>query len=100
MTFALSTDLHDPDAIPYFLWDAPMKVSRFRHVLATASDVERDRLLGKLLREARDPDVWEFTTPDEVFRLWPRLARHLGRRRAFWEFLLGAWREAGLAGSR
>jgi hypothetical protein len=49
--------------------------------------------LGKILREARDTDVWRFTTPAEVARLFPELRRHLGRRRTFWEFLLGRWQE-------
>lgn len=93
---ALSTDLKDPDAIPYFLWDDPMTVRELRHRLATASEPERLRLLGKILREARDTEVWEFTSPAEVARDWPRLSRHLGRRRAFWEYLLGRWRGLGL----
>jgi hypothetical protein len=53
------------------------------------------RLLGRILREARDPDVWRFTTPAEVIAEWPVLQRYLGRRRAFWEFLLGRWRQGG-----
>jgi hypothetical protein len=28
---------------------------------------ERARLVGKLMREARDPDVWQFVTPREVW---------------------------------
>lgn len=92
----LSTDLDRDDAIPYFLWDDPMTVAELRHRLATASEPERVRLLGKILREARDPDVWRFTTPEEVRAQWDALSRHLGRRRAFWEYLLARWREAGL----
>lgn len=91
----LTTDLSDPEAIPYFLWDEPMTVRELRTRLETVSRPERLRLLGKILREARDPDVWKFTTPREVDRLWPELSRHLGRRRPFWEFLLGQWREQG-----
>ncbi len=91
----LSTDLDDPEAVPYFLWDDPMTVRDLRRRLNTASAPEKARLLGKILREARDWEVWRFTTPDEVTRLWPRLARHLGRRRSFWEFLLGEWWQQG-----
>ena len=98
MGASLSLDLDDPAAVPYFLWDEPMTVSRFRDRLAHASEPERLRLLAKLLREARDTDVWKFTTPNEVDALWPRLAGRLGRKRAFWEFLLGTWREKGLLG--
>lgn len=96
MGVPLSTDLDQPSAIPYFLWDEPMTVAELRHRLATASDPERLRLLAKVLREARDTDVWVFTTPFEVVHLWPRLAPRLGRRRAFWEFLLERWRALGL----
>lgn len=89
----LSTDLEDPEAVPYFLWDEPMSVAELRSRLASASEPERLRLLGKILREARDTDVWRFTTASEVTRLLPELRRHLGHRRAFWEFLLGRWQE-------
>ena len=77
-----------------------MTVAEFRNRLKTASPAERARLLGKLLREARDTDVWKFATPEEVSNEWPTLAPHLGRRRPFWEFLLGQWRQEGLLGRR
>lgn len=92
----LSTDPRDENAIPYFLWDAPMTVRELRERLRTTSEPERVRLIGTILREARDTDVWEWVTLDEVVRLWPQLQRHLGRRRAFWEFLLSRWRQQGL----
>jgi len=94
----LSLDLDDPGAVPYFLWDDPMTVAELRSRLEAASRPERVRLLGKILREARDPDVWRFTTLEEVGELWAELQRHLGRRRPFWQFLLGRWRELGLDG--
>jgi hypothetical protein len=96
----LSLDLDDPEAVPYFLWDAPMSVSELRSHLETAGEPERVRLLGKILREARDPDVWRFTTPEEVDALWPQLERHLGRRRGFWQFLLERWRALQTDGGR
>ena len=94
----LSTSLRDPSAIPYFLWDDPMTVSQLRERLRLASAPERLRLLGKVLREARDTDAWLFTSPQEVSQLWRGLSLHLGRRKAFWEFLLEQWREQGLLG--
>lgn len=97
---ALSTDLSDPEAVPYFLWDEPMTVRELWQRLATASPPERLRLLGKILREARDTEVWTFTTPQEVARLWPQLSRHLGRRRAFWQYLLAKWRRLGFLGDQ
>ncbi|WP_437632827.1 hypothetical protein [Sorangium sp. So ce854] len=92
----LSSDLDDDQAIPYFLWDDPIPVSEVRRRLKSASPPERDRLLGKILREAQDPDVWRFTTPEEVAARFSRLARHLGRRKRFWEFLLKLWHKEGL----
>ena len=94
----LSTDLDDPSAIPYFLWDEPMTVRELRDRMATASPPERTRLLAKILREARDTEVWAFTSPSDVVAKWQELSLHLGRRRAFWEFLLQEWRRAGFIG--
>jgi hypothetical protein len=99
MTVALSANLADPLAIPYFLWDEPMTVMALRERLRTASPSEATRLLGKILREARDTDVWLFTTPAEITLRWDEIAPHLGRRRPFWEFLLHRWREEGFLGS-
>ena len=92
----LSVNIEDPMAIPYFLWDEPMSVAQLKERLHSASHPERVRLLGKILREARDTDVWKFTSPDEVRQLWQELSIHLGRRRPFWEFLLKRWRIEGL----
>lgn len=95
----LSTDLDDPEAMPYFLWDDPMTVREVRHRLATASKPEQDYLLGKIMREARDTDVWRFTTPREVAARWGDLSKHLGRSRPFWVYLLALWRAEGLLGA-
>ena len=94
----LSTDLDDPEAVPYFCWDEPMTVRELRERLRTASRPEQVRLLAKILREARDTEVWKFTSPQEVVRSWEELVGHLGRRRPFWEFLLETWRRQGLLG--
>jgi hypothetical protein len=95
----LTTELDAPDSIPYFLWDDPMTVAELRRRLRDAPESERILLLARVLREARDTEAWRFTSPEEVMRLWPRLSLHLGRRRAFWEFLLGRWRRMGLGGA-
>jgi hypothetical protein len=92
----LSTDLEDERAVPYFLWDEPMSVAELRNRLATASPPERRRLLGKILREARDTDVWRFTTPRDVLADWAGILPHLGRRRAFWTYLFERWQAQGL----
>ena len=98
MSVSLSTDMEDDKAVPYFLWDEPMTVADLQDRLKTASSADQTRLLGKVLREARDTDVWKFTTPEEVWRRWPALSLHLGRRRSFWEFLLDRRQQEGLIG--
>lgn len=98
MSVLLSTNFVSPTSIPYFLWDEPMTVAEFKGKLESASEEEQARLLGKVLREARDTDVWHFTTPQEVKLKWDKLERHLGRRRAFWAFMLKSWQELGLIG--
>ena len=100
MDVLLSSNLDDAQAVPYFLWDEPMSGAEFRRRLSSASPPERTRLLAKVLREARDTDVWKFTTPEEVWRRWNELAPQLGRRRGFWEFLLQRWRQEGLIGEK
>jgi hypothetical protein len=95
MKVPLSTDLDDLEAVPYFLWDDPMTVAELESRLENSSLAERMRLLGKILREARDTDVWRFISPIDVMKMWPRLSLHLGRRRPFWEFLLDQWKKAG-----
>lgn len=98
MNVPLSTNLSDSNAIPYFLWDEPMTVAEFKRRLTTASSAEQTRYLAKLLREARDTDVWKFVTPAEVWQRWPSVAPQVGRRRAFWEFLFDRWEREGLIG--
>jgi hypothetical protein len=92
---ALTTDLSRDESIPYFLWDEPMTMRELRKRLER-SEADRIRLLGKILREAREQDVWLFTTVEEIVGRWDQLERYLGRRRDFWQCLLGRWREQGL----
>jgi len=92
---ALSSDLEAPEAYPYFLWDDPLTNRDLRRLLETASPPERTRLLAKILREARDTDVWEYTTPQAVANSFSDLSLHLGRRRGFWRYLLDLWGQQG-----
>jgi hypothetical protein len=94
----LTTDLSQGDKRPYFLWDEDVSIDELRQVLSGGVGSERLRLLGKMLREARDSDVWSFVTPQEVESQLPLLGRRLGRRRPFWEFLIQGWRDDGLLG--
>jgi hypothetical protein len=62
----LSDSLNDEDARPWFSWDEDITVRELRAVFMGPSSHERDRLLGKLLREARDVDVWRFVQVADV----------------------------------
>ena len=94
---ALTVDMSDPNGRPYFFWVEDVSVAELRAALEPGRDEhERLRLLGKLLREARDVDVWRFVTPSDVAAALPALGRRVGRRRRFWEFLVNGWRNDGL----
>ena len=71
-------------------------MAEFRCALEQADAKERHRLVGKLMREARDPDVWRFVTPREVWANFASIERYLGRRRSFWSYLLTGWHRDGL----
>lgn len=73
-----------------------MTIRQLREILRSGSAQERLAYTAKILREARYEDVWEFLSVDDLVRHWEQLASRLGRRRAFWEFLLRKWRELGL----
>lgn len=92
----MTTDMTRGDRRPYFLWDEDVSIAELHSVLQNGSEYDRLRLLGKMLREARDIDVWHFVKPTDVARALPQLGRRLGRRRAFWEFLIDGWRKDGL----
>jgi len=92
---ALTSDLADDQGCPYFLWDEDSTTGAFRHALRVSAPDERFRLIGKLMREARDSDVWPFVTPAEVWAHWDAIRPYLGRRRAFWQYLFDGWRRDG-----
>ena len=93
---ALSTELEDPEARPYFLWDVDLSVRELRGHLASEDAGTRALWIARVLREARYPDVWKFVTLDDVLTNWDRVQIHLGRKRDFWTFLIDGWREDGL----
>jgi len=88
----------DEDRRPYFLWDEDLSIAEVRRIMDGADDARRPRLMAKILREARDDEVWAFLTVRQVVESWPQIAPILGRRRAFWEFLLHAWKRRNLIG--
>jgi hypothetical protein len=95
----LTTDMTRQDLRPYFLWDEDVSIGELQQILAGLDSPRRDELLGKMLREARDIDVWQFVRPVEVAGALERLRRPLGRRYAFWSFLIEGWRCHGLLGT-
>ena len=94
----LGTDLEDPHTRPWFLWDEDLSVAELREILVDERHPRWLELAAKVLREARDDQVWRFLTVPQVVARYPELSRRLGRRRAFWDYLLGAWRRHGLIG--
>ncbi len=86
--------LCDAQGRPYFLWDSEMTLDAFRAVLADPDLDVRAAYVGKLMRQAKPDDVFEFVRLSEVVELWPRLERYLGRERAMWRYLLDGWQEA------
>jgi hypothetical protein len=92
----LTTDMSRDDLRPYFLWDEDMSIGALRTVLAGGASPRRDRLLGKMLREARDIDVWHFVRPEDVADDLERIRPRVGHRYRFWRFLIDGWRSDGL----
>jgi len=66
----LTTDMTRRDLRPYFLWDEDVSISELHQILAGPDGVRRDQLLAKMLREARDIDVWEFVRPPRSPGCW------------------------------
>jgi hypothetical protein len=77
-----------PSTRPYFLWWLDATVADLRAALTSDDDAVRAYYLGALLREANTRDVWLFVTPAQIRQDWQRLARHLGRTRDMWAWLL------------
>src|SRR5690242_9454262 len=80
---------------PYFIWDDDITLEQFRALLRDADPDARAYLVGKLMRQAKPDDVFEFVRLDDIVALWPKLDRYLGRSRAMWRWLLDLWAEPG-----
>lgn len=92
----LTADMTDDEARPYFLWDEDITIGDLKEILNGPDGELRDRYLGKMLREARDIDVWHFVTPADVATALPRISRIVGQKLPFWEFIIGRWIKDGL----
>jgi hypothetical protein len=81
----------DAQGRPYFLWDSDMTLARFRELLRDPDERVRTYYVGKLMRQAKPDDAFEFVTLADIGASWPQLERYLGRKWAFWTWLLGEW---------
>ena len=85
----------DKQGHPYFLWDCDMTLDEFRDGLRNPEPEVRAYLTGKLMRQAKPDDVFNFVSPREIRELWPRLERYLGKTREFWAWLFESWEAQG-----
>ncbi len=83
----------DGQGRPYFLWDMEMTLDRFREQLAGDDPDVRAYLIGKLMRQAKPDDVFEFVTVAQIRADWPKIEPFLGQSRPFWTWLLAVWAE-------
>lgn len=81
---------------PWFLWDVDVTEDELRQRLLDPDPKIRAQWQGVILREATFSETWRYVSLAEVVRDWEHIQRHLGRRRAFWEWILRGWREDGL----
>jgi hypothetical protein len=84
------------DKRPWFMWDVKVTEREVRERLQHPDPRIRAQWAGRILREASYPEVWQYLSLEEILRDWPYIERHLGRRRAFWQWLLDGWRRDGL----
>ena len=72
----------------YFLWDTDVSWAGFVARLRSADRAEADYWLARALRDARPDDVLLVATLEDIAAAWPRVHHRLGRKRAFWAWLL------------
>ncbi len=84
----------DPEGRPYFLWDCDLTEAGLRELLAQEDEELKAVLLAKVMRQAKPDDVFLYASEAEIRRHWAAILPHLGKTRAFWEWLLAAWEKA------
>ena len=87
----------DPQGRPYFLWDADLTLAEFEERLADPDLGVRAYFVGKLMRQAKPDDVFEFVSAATIRSLWAEIQPYLGNRREFWTWLFDEWGKRGLA---
>lgn len=91
----VTNDMSDLEAVPYFLWNEETTVARLREILSDPAHPLRAIYAARVMRDGRVTDLWSFLRPQDVKTMWPQVERHLGKRRAFWRFLLETWTAQG-----
>ncbi len=81
---------------PWFLWDVAIDEPTFRARLTHPDPSIRAQWQGALMREARFREVFEYLTLGEIARDFEHLERHLGRKKAFWRWILEGFRRDGV----
>ena len=93
----IELDVDRDDAVPYFNWDVPVTNAEVRAALRSGDEDARIFWMARIMSEARVPDVWRYLSlRRDMLPAWERLAPMLGRRRAFWQWLIEGWRSDGL----
>jgi hypothetical protein len=85
----------DKEGRPYFMWDDDLEHDELVRLLAEGTDAQRAYLIGKIMRQAKPDDVFEYVKLVDIGRLWPQIVRYLGHTRDFWTWLLGRWEQLG-----
>ncbi len=82
-------------ARPWFLWDSDITDEELRVRLAHPDAKTRAQWQGVVMREATFREVFGYLTLAEIVRDFSHIERHLGRRRAFWIWILEGFRRDG-----
>lgn len=83
--------LVDERGRPYFLWDSDMTLDELRRQLASSDPEVKAYYIGKIMRQAKPDDVFEFVDARTIRSLWSLVVPHLGTRREMWEWLFEGW---------
>jgi hypothetical protein len=80
---------------PWFLRDTNVSEDELRARLRHPDALVRAQWQGVVMREARYREVFDYLTLEEITRDFEYIERHVGRRRAFWIWLLEGFRRDG-----
>lgn len=85
----------DPQGRPYFLWDEDLTLEEFERRLEHQDPKVHAYFVGKLMRQAKPDDVFEFISARAIRDQWEAIQPYLGRKREFWTWLFGEWEQRG-----